>query len=883
MLSATEAATPGAPLRERLWALHAVALTRAGRQAEALDALRAVRTHLAEELGLDPGVELQSLEQAILQQADWLHEALPVSAVAAPARPASLPGVSAPAGSVGREREREILRGLLAAASAGTASAAYVVGEPGIGKSRLVADLVADADQAGFRVGVGRCSQDDGAPPLWPWLAVLRDLGRTLSAPSDPDAAGPGQAAFENRQRILDELVAAAAEGPVLVTLDDLHWADEATLRALAHVVTELPSGTRCLLVGTRRTHPEPTGSHALVAEGFARRHAARLDLTGLDLTGAMHLLGDPGEFGGRPGPHVEDWHRRSGGNPFFLLELARLGGDGSEVPATVRDVVTRRLEQLPQRALETLRTAAVAGRRFLPETVAAGSGADLVQVTDDLETAARIGLLVEGADASSGELAFSHALTRDAVYLSMSGARRARRHAQVGHALDTDRYLQRLVPASERIAELARHWLAAGPAHADRAWRAAREAARQAHDLADYTEATRVGRAGVEAQRRSGADVAERYDLLVELARYAAYAAIWSDVVDAAFEGIAVGRSMHRPDLVGLAASAVTQYAVWTPHEWCEVFEDVIDDLRWALAEVDEDDLETRCRLQLSLAVELYYDPDAVAERRALVDTGLVLAGRVGDPRLVSWANRAAWTASWSPEWTTARRTYAEEGLAAARAAGDPAAEAVALVSLAADLLELEGPAAWHGPAREAEALAQRHQLPYVLLTINWVEFNLATMRYDDEEAERRIAASVGGEPRRRDPVEGDPARGVDRPLATVERDPRRGHRLPAPGGGDDADGVVDGGGPARAQRAPRPGADVPGDAPVRRARRDLADALVLQLPLRAGRRARRPRPGRDLLPQPRAVRRPDVRGRRGRRPGPGGRVPGAGRPVPG
>ena len=439
VLSATEAATSGAPLRERLWALHAVALTRAGRQAEALDALRAIRTHLAEELGLDPGVELQSLEQAILQQADWLHEALPVSAVAAPARPAPLPEVSAPTGSVGREPEREILRGLLAATAAGTSSAAYVVGEPGIGKSRLVADLVADAEQAGFRVGVGRCSQDDGAPPLWPWQAVLRDLGRTLAAPSDPDTAGPGQAAFETRQQILDELVGAASESPVLVTLDDLHWADEATLRALAHVVTELPAGTRCLLVGTRRTHPEPSGTHALVAEGFARRHAARLDLTGLDLAGAMHLLGDPGEYGGRPGPHIEEWHRRSGGNPFFLLELSRLGGDGSEVPATVRDVVTRRLEQLPERALETLRTAAVAGRRFLPETVAAGSGADLVQVTDDLETAARIGLLVEGADDSGGELAFSHALTRDAVYLSMSGARRARRHAQVGHALDTD------------------------------------------------------------------------------------------------------------------------------------------------------------------------------------------------------------------------------------------------------------------------------------------------------------------------------------------------------------------------------------------------------------------------------------------------------------
>ena len=315
------------------------------------------------------------------------------------------------------------------------------MGEPGIGKTRLVEDLAERARRLGFTVAVGRCSQDDGAPPLWPWRSVLETLGSSTveEEPVDGELT-PAQTAFARWNDIARRVVDAATTTPLLVVLEDLHWADEATLRTLAHLLATAPPDATLCVVGTRRAQPEPTGALALVAESFARRHAARVDVTGLDREGTAALL--DGMAADVPVPLVDAWHARSGGNPFFLVELARLGqGDPDHVPATVRDVVTRRLSELPERARQSLVTAAVTGRRFRPEVVAAANGTDLDDVADDLDAARAADLVVEG---EHGELAFAHALTRDAVYLAEPEHRRARRHARVAHAFETDPAVRR-------------------------------------------------------------------------------------------------------------------------------------------------------------------------------------------------------------------------------------------------------------------------------------------------------------------------------------------------------------------------------------------------------------------------------------------------------
>ena len=156
-------------------------------------------------------------------------------------------------------------------------------------------------------------------------------------------------------------------------------------------------------MVGTRRAQPEPTGALALVGEAFARRHAARVEVTGLEREATSALLAG---LAGRPLPDslLDAWHARSGGNPFFLVELARLGqGDPDRVPPTVRDVVTRRLSLLPERARESLATAAVIGHRFRPEVVAAADDVDLDDVADDLDAARPADLVVDEEQGDAG------------------------------------------------------------------------------------------------------------------------------------------------------------------------------------------------------------------------------------------------------------------------------------------------------------------------------------------------------------------------------------------------------------------------------------------------------------------------------------------------
>jgi hypothetical protein len=159
------------PLRESLCVLHVLAHARAGQQGRALELLREMRTRLDDELGIEPGPALRALETAVLRQ--QVAPARPAGRRRS--RPAELP-------LVGRQPELGALDAVLDMAAGGEVGAAMLVGEPGIGKTRLLHEMAGRAAARGFATGAGRCSQDDGAPPLWPWIAVLRELGETALA-----------------------------------------------------------------------------------------------------------------------------------------------------------------------------------------------------------------------------------------------------------------------------------------------------------------------------------------------------------------------------------------------------------------------------------------------------------------------------------------------------------------------------------------------------------------------------------------------------------------------------------------------------------------------------------------------------------------------------
>ncbi len=274
VVAATEQATARYSLEERVWALHALALARSGRQAESLAALRHIRRVLADELGLDPGQELRDLEQAVLVQdpvlQQWLRADV-LAPVAGHRRRPRAPRHGHPAGarsaasgrwpssracSTGRRpasRRTPCSWASPASASPGSSS----------GSPRAPATT-------GFVVATGRCAQDDGAPPLWPWSQALGDLGRhdgrhldaeverLLSGDAhheDAQSEGTESAerqAFRAWESIAHEVLTRSEASPLLLVLEDLHWADTASLRVLRRLVASTAPGQRLAV----RRHP---------------------------------------------------------------------------------------------------------------------------------------------------------------------------------------------------------------------------------------------------------------------------------------------------------------------------------------------------------------------------------------------------------------------------------------------------------------------------------------------------------------------------------------------------------------------------------------------------------------------------------------------------
>ena len=317
-----------------------------------------------------------------------------------------------------------------------------------------------------------------------------------------------------------------AGDQPVLLVVEDLHWADTRTLRALTHLVTTLGAGDRVALLATRRARPQPTGALADLGVALARHGARTIELGGLG-------------GGRRPGPgRLGDRHRRRPGpgsttgapapaatrssSSSWPASPRRPGAGAARCPESVQTVVARRLADLPDPTREVLLVSAALGREHSPLLLAHVGGWGPDEVTDRLEPAHDVGIVHQRDD---GRLVFEHALTRDAVIAAASPARVARVHARIAHALDT---VPRgsLAPA-ERAFDLAHHWLAAGPVHAPQAWRAAAAAAAEARRDFANVEAAELYRQALDAHALDPAGTREeRYELLLSFAEAAAWAA---------------------------------------------------------------------------------------------------------------------------------------------------------------------------------------------------------------------------------------------------------------------------------------------------------------------------------------------------------------------
>ena len=320
------------PFREGLHRLRMLALYRSGRQGEALQAYRAARTALRAELGIDPSPELRELEGDILRQSpelDWTPARAPSRR-----RPVDLRGPSAPhadgvADLVGRERQLAALDAALAGAVAGHGGLVLIAGEPGIGKTRLAEDTARRAGRGGVRVAWGRCSEDEGAPPFWPWTQVLSGLLaglpperlRALLGSDGPEltqllpeltevvGAAPAVLDVEAVRFRLSHAVARllrrlADSRPLLVILDDIHWADAASLRLLSILGGALRDAP-LMIIGTYRA--DDAGGRGRLAPTLAvlAREAPmeRMVLDGLSLPEVTRMVA--AELAAEPDPEL--------------------------------------------------------------------------------------------------------------------------------------------------------------------------------------------------------------------------------------------------------------------------------------------------------------------------------------------------------------------------------------------------------------------------------------------------------------------------------------------------------------------------------------------------------------------------------------------------
>lgn len=488
------------PLRERAWALLLEALCRSGRQADALAAYQRLRDRLVAELGTEPGPQLQRLHVRILR--GELPEAGLASASATPAGGRLRADPSLPCRRdlplIGRDRELAALHDAFTRACDSRTQLVLVHGEPGIGKTRLVAEFADAAAPAGAVILVGRCGAG-GEVAYQPVVEALRaDVAAT---PKERLAGRLGRGGGE-LARLLPELAdvddlpvptrslspeldqhrlfgavggwlgSAAAEQPLVLVIEDVHAATRPTLLLLRHVVGAVTAGRLLLLATYRDTGDEmPAALGDTVGELVKRPEVIELQLVGLDRAAVSALVAARhADLGGRE-RWAETVHGATAGNPLFVEELLAdvnvesLGSpdgllDPVRVPRGVRQLLQARVRRLSPATTRFLQQAAVAGDRFDFADITTAAGLDDDDALDALAeaTAAR---LVTTTEPGGDRYRFAHAVMRTALLAEITPSRRMRLHARLATTLETRRGHDRAAAASV----IAYHYAAAGAA----------------------------------------------------------------------------------------------------------------------------------------------------------------------------------------------------------------------------------------------------------------------------------------------------------------------------------------------------------------------------------------------------------------------------------
>jgi class 3 adenylate cyclase len=573
---------------------------------------------------------------------------------------------------VGRDKEMDELRAGLEDSLSGRGRLMMLVGEPGIGKTRTSEEFATYARLRNVQVLWGRCYEGEGAPAYWPWVQIIRsyvhdkepkelmsemgpgaadiaqvvsEVGERLPGLPAPPTLEPDQARFRLFDSITTFLKNASKGAPLMVVLDDMHWADKPSLLLLQFLAKEL-RGSRLLVLGTyrdvelRRQHPLAQTLGELNRENLSQRVLLR-GLTENDVKRFVEVTA-----GTTPTEAlVKAVYRETEGNPFFVNEIVRLlVSDGRlekaesvtewsvTIPQSVREVVGRRLDHLSDECNKVLTIGAVIGREFgvkLLEKVAEVKGDRLLEALEEAMAARVIAELPKATD----QYWFSHALIRETLYEELSSARRIRLHRQIGEALEE-------LDAEGNLPQLAYHFAEAAPGgDAEKAVDYARKAGEKAVSLYAWEDAIgQFERALQVLDLQTPPDEVLQCDLLLAVGD-AQFGTGDEQDGQATYQRAAdIARRLKDGDRFTVAALGYAR-----PVSVGKVDETIVALLKEALAGISEEDSALRARLLTRLGMEMYFGSQEENDRLTL--EGVAVARRVGDKRALS---EALWGRGW-------------------------------------------------------------------------------------------------------------------------------------------------------------------------------------------------------------------------------------------
>ena len=590
---------------------------------------------------------LRGLPEPVLAWSVSWNRPLPQDAVPVRLRPAGERMM------VGRDAEVATVHRVWALAAT-EVQTLLVTGEAGIGKSRLVHDLADHALRSGGIVLAGHCEEfaDAAYQPLAElvgqlleldaadqrWTTFFAERADQLAAivPASQRRPGTVRASAADAEERTERLVLGVVEwleqlsddAPVLVVLEDVHWAQPELLHLVRRGLAQTTGMRVCFVLTSRDADVVESTAAEIAALRRGPKPVHSVALTGLAADAAEQLLAAPGdrvttEVAGR-------LQASTGGNPLFLLALADelpVSPDGEgpvdwlEVPGGVREVLERQVGRLAEPTCEVLRVAAVLGARFEVDLAMKLSGRSVAECDRAIEEAERAGIVRECSTPAVLSFEFRHALIAGVLRDQLTTIRRRRTHAVAAELLRTDRPV-----LGERISRAARHAVEAGPALAPAI----------AFDLLD--QATSVARAAGslgDAQRWAvyALDLATEcgndravVEWSVDLARIRFL--LGRKAVESAVDAIAAARRFGDPHLLAEAA-LVDDPGTYT--EFLGVDDRIVANLREALASLADEDSSHRARLLAALAAQRTF-VDPAGDRFTMSDEALAMARRVGD-----------------------------------------------------------------------------------------------------------------------------------------------------------------------------------------------------------------------------------------------------------